>query len=564
MITKIIVDSSKTVQFFRCEKGIFKAIEHFGLYYRVIDLAYERFFEKEIENTSLLILGQEGIGFSLSSAEVDIILRNLHMGMGLVIFDGYLTSYPENFLRNLRFRNFVSKKLSKIKLEKSSFLCQGTYYDEVELKSETIFYAVDFDKRIWNPFIYNEENEICGVYGRLGKGKSVIFFVSAGLWQDDVLGHAEGLDDLFFRCLIWASKKPFITKTMPPFVTCRIDDVSGSENKIAKYRETVNNLKYLDILNKYGFCPNVGLFIDDIGESDKRIIREKYFERQAEFSPHAFSDPNNINEFPIYMKHNGEEFTEEILRENFKRVDKKFEEFGIRPSITVNAHFGEIGLKSLPYLKERGQRFLMNIIRVGKAYSDIKSTQWELKPYGRIDFSLSEIPEDRDFMNILSLPFSIEEKFNNYKRADFDFLYKCTEFLNENEKPDLKRAIRRGIFQIKRGLENKFFGCLMTHEQRISFFKLEQWEEIIRSIVNEIKKEKVIFKSYDYISSYSKNWLSILIEKIEFSENLQITLKGKSNLPIYLYLFYEKDDRVDSNFLEIPAFENSIILHFKV
>ncbi|MCM8771799.1 MAG: hypothetical protein NC922_01785 [Candidatus Omnitrophica bacterium] len=566
MVTKVLIDSLKLVHYSRCEKGILSAIEHFGFYYKIVDLAFERFFEREIENTNLLIIGQEGTGFSLGKTEIELIIKNVYsQGMGLVIFDGYIISYPEDFFKNLKISGFISRKTKKLKLEKSAWLCQGTYLNEIELKKDLIFYSVQFEKKFWKPFLYSDENEICGLYGIFGKGRIVLFLTSAGLWQDETLGHAEGLDDVFFRALIWASKKPIVTKTMPPFITARIDDASASGSKIAKYKETVEKFRYVDILNKYYIIPNIGLFIDDIKEEDIPSIREKYFEKYAEFSPHAFSDPRNLNEFPIYMKHNGEEFSEAELEENFKRVDIKFENFGIKPSKTVNVHFGELGIKALKYLKERNQTFLMNIIKPGKAFSDPKAHIWDLKPYGKIYFSLSEIPEDKDFFNVLSIPFRIESKISDEKKPDFDFLFGCTQFWNENNFVDIKKAIRRGVFQIKRGLENKFFGCFMCHEQRISFLKLEEWEEIIKGIIDEIGKKDIIFRSYDYISEYAKNLKSVSIEKIEYDKNLRITMKGKTKIPLLLTVFQDKDEKeVIFNFLEIPPFENYTILSFKI
>lgn len=563
METKVIVDSSKIVSYSRCEKAIFYAIEHFGFYYKIIDLAFERFSSEELENTNLLILGQEGLGISLGETEASVILKKVYSGMGLVIFDGYIERYPEGFLKTLRIEKVSPKKTSKIKLNPDCWICQGTILNEIELKNDVIFCSIKDERKLWKPFLFSEENDICGIYGYFGKGKVVIFLTSAGLWHDDILGHTEGLDDVFWRSLIWASKKPFITKTIPPFITARIDDVSGSGSKVAKYIETVERFKYVEILNRFNIVPNLGLFIDDVKEKDIEVMREKYYEKLAEFSPHAFSDPNNINEFPIYMKHDGEEFSDYEIQENFKKVDKKFSEFGIRPSLTLNAHFGEVGLKALPFLKERNQKFLMNIIRVGKSFNDPDAFRWDLMPYGKIEFSLSEIPEDKDFFNVVSMPFRIERKEYSDKIVDFDFLYGCTQFWNENHLVDIKRAIKRGVFQIRRGLENKFFGCLMTHEQRISFLKLEQWEEIIRGIMNEIGLKDKIFKSYDYIGIYAKNLKSVFFEKIQVKEKIEIILRGKTEIPLYFSIFHDVDDKVSSNFLEIPPFQNYVILNFK-
>ncbi|MDD3726507.1 MAG: hypothetical protein PHI44_04865, partial [Candidatus Ratteibacteria bacterium] len=279
----------------------------------------------------------------------------------------------------------------------------------------------------------------------------------------------------------------------------------------------------------------------------------------AEFSPHAFSDPKNINEYPIYMKHSGEEFSDEELKNNFEKVDRRFAEWDITPSLTVNAHFGEIGLNALPFLKARGQRYLMNPIRIGKLWNDPSSYQWDVAPYGIPSFSMGPIPEDRDFFNIVSHPGKMDSS-----SPDFDFLCGCTTFWNESHNTDIKKAIERGIFHILRGLENGFFGCLMTHEQRIAYLQPEEWTEIIRNISTGIRKVPHILKSYDYISRYAESRALYRIESAEYKNGISIHLKGKNIMPQYLYLFTDEGDKVVERFLEVPTFENSVVLQFSV
>ena len=42
-----------------------------------------------------------------------------------------------------------------------------------------------------------------------------------------VLGPVDGLDDLVWRGVVWAARKPFVMRGMPNLVTMRVDDVSG-------------------------------------------------------------------------------------------------------------------------------------------------------------------------------------------------------------------------------------------------------------------------------------------------------------------------------------------------
>ncbi len=559
MKTKVVVDSRQQVNYRRVYKSILRALEHFGVYYEIIDLSLMRISSEELEGTHLLILGQEGIGKSLISEETNIILRMvMQQGMGLVVLDGYLEGFPASFLKGLCIEKGSSGKTALLKVPPENGITKRLSQYEISLKMPVLCYSVD-DAAGWNPLLLDEEDNVCGLYKRMGSGRVVFFLVSASLWQGEYLGFTSGLDGLFRNSISWAEKKPFITKAMPPFVTARIDDISFSGSPVAIYKETVEELRWLDVLNRYGFIPNAGIFIDDIQDRDVKYIRGKHTNGLAEFSAHAFKDPRNVNEFPIYMKHNGEEFSEDVLKKNFEKVNRRFAEWSITPSKTVNAHFGEIGLRALPFLKETGQRYLMNPIRVGKPWSDPSAHSWNLEPYDNPSFSFSVIPEDKDFFNVTSHPGNMDSEV-----PDMDFLCGCTRFWNESPSINVKKAIDRGIFQITRGLENGFFGCLMFHEQRVSHIPLKQWEEIVKGISAGIQDVPHIFRSYDYISSYAENRTFYRIEKAEFNKKLSVWLKGRNDMLQYLYLFIDRGEDTVESLLEVPQFEKSIVLNFKI
>jgi len=559
METRVIVDSGNQVSHRRAGKSVLRALDHMGAWYETIDLSWLRISSKELDNSHLLILAQEGIGKSLSGEETGIILKMVNQGMGLLVLDGYLGWYPSAFLKEINLDKGDSGRAESVKVFPENSIIRNISRQEVGLKMPVLSYAVP-ETPEWKPLLLDGGGNVCGAYRKFGRGRIVFFFISASIWQDEYLGFTAGLDGLFRRSISWAAKKPFITKSMPPFVTARIDGVSFSGSPVALHRETVEELRWLDILNKSGFTPNAGLFIDDIQNRDVRRMREKYYDGLAEFSPHAFSDPENINDKSIYMKHNGEEFSNDALRSNFEKVDGKFAEFGITPSKTVNAHFGEIGLKALPFLKARNQRYLMNLIRVGRPWSDPSAHSWDVGPYGKPAFSMGVIPEDRDFFNITSHPGGSMDS----GAPDFDFLYGCTPFWKESSSPDIKKAVQRGLFHIKRGLENGFFGCLMAHEQRIAHLAPEEWEAIIKGISSGLKEIPHTFKSCDYISSYVENRTFYRIEKAEFNKNLSLWLKGRNTMLQYLCLFLDEGENTVESFLEVPAFEKSMVLNFKL
>jgi hypothetical protein len=353
---------------------------------------------------------------------------------------------------------------------------------------------------------------------------------------------------------------------MPPFVTARVDDASGSSSLFGKSKKSANyHFQYLDKLNEHNYIPNIGLFIDDISSEDSKIIKSKFDHKKAEFSPHAFKDPRNIAEKLIYMKHTGEEFTEEELKNNFKRVDEKFSQWKIKPSRCLNAHFGEVGIGAIPFLKERGQIFRMEAMRFGKLYADPKAWDWNPKPFSSLGYIFDFIPDYPDFFYVISSP-NVSGKDDSNAPAT-DLLLGCTPFWNENPYNDVEKAAQRGAKQIKRGLDNLFFGCIITHEQRIATLSIEEWDKILSSIDRLTYKYEKIFKSYEYIAQYAKNKVKSHIKEAKYdfhSKKIKCTLNGETDMPLQLYIFVDKDNEVEYKFGTIPAFTGSTTVSFKL
>jgi len=394
------------------------------------------------------------------------------------------------------------------------------------------------------------------------------FLISPKLWLPEYFGHCSGLDDILFRAIIWAVKKPFITKTIPPFIACRIDDANGSANIFEKKKDSANkNFAYLNLLNKYGYIPNIGLFIDDITEEDSKIIKKKYDQKLADFSSHAFSDPKNINEFPIYMHHNGEEFSQEELKENFNRVDKKFQDWKIKQSKTINAHFGEIGVNSLPFLKERGIKFTMQPgIPFGYNWAGAaegKHPEWNPFPYGNHGFNYDEMLKYPEFFNVVAHPLGSHKLRESIESCDF--LWGNTTFWNESKFNNIKGAAEKASKIIKLGLDSGFFGCLMAHEQRIATLSAKEFEEILKRIDDSLSDREKVFASYDAIAEYIYNHRQTKLEEVRIKGNkISCQLTGKSDIPLKLSIFREEKDKIIRSFFNLSPFSGEVEVENKM
>ncbi|MCK9265656.1 hypothetical protein M0P98_02045 [bacterium] len=562
MKTYVIVDSSQVFEYEGFKNSVLRALKHFGIFFEIVDLSQTSVSSEILKDAHLLIFAQENIGKNIDSTEWQAILNSVSEGMGLLSLDGNLSLYPTTVLKSLNIIPGKDTKITSLKLKEGSTF--SSIVEEEVILETPVPSLPNVAKEDWSVFLTNEEGIPSASFRFFGAGRVILFSISSLIWQNEYIGFAGPLDRVFRDSIVWVAKKPYIMKIMPPFVTGRIDDISFGGSRVLKYKETLSGLKWLDILNDYGFIPNAGLFIDDILDEDAKRFKEKEELGLVEFSPHGFVDfayMDNEDLCPIYLKHNGEEFTNEELKRNFERVDTKFKKWGINYSQTVNVHYAEIGINSLPFLKERGHKYLMTSIRVGKSYFDPDARSWKLSPYANRDYCFGYIPEDNHFFNVLST-----SKGKNYLVPHTDMLYGCTTLHKESPYTNVEKSIDKAFNRIKQGIDRGFFGCIATHEQRIAQVNPQDWELIIKGISDKLRSIPHIMASYDHISRYAENRLFSNISQASYNESnreLTITLKGKSCMEQKVYLFTQNGEDIVEKSVDIPEFEGSLELNIK-
>jgi hypothetical protein len=390
-----------------------------------------------------------------------------------------------------------------------------------------------------------------------GKGRIVQFTLSPRFWLPEHFGHVHGLDGLFWRSIAWAARRPFVMMAMPPFVTARIDDASGSGSAYLVGKDSAAaSFRYIDGLNKFHYLPNVGLFTDDITREDGKILKEKYDRRLAEFSAHAWTNERHIYNQRILNNSAASpvEFSEAELRRAFAKLDGQFAAWGVTPSRTVNSHFFNPGVNSLPFLKQRGETFLMFAGKFGRSYSDPTAYTWNPKPYGDPGFTIDYMPDDPAFFSVEAHPYTVAPD-GRISDADIDILWGNTTFGKESPRNNLSGAARKGVWEIRLGLDALFFGCLFTHEQRIARVTVAEWEEVLSEIDRATSKWDRIFKSYDTIAAYAKSRYDTKLTEANWKPEtgrIRIRVAGESTVPLSLYVFAR--DGLEYRFKEIPTF----------
>src|SRR5436190_17352411 len=94
---------------------------------------------------------------------------------------------------------------------------------------------------------------------KYGRGRAVQW-ASYDWMAVAVKGPMAGLDDLIWRSLVWAARKPFVIRGMPNFVTMRVDDVEGP-------------LWWAHVANEIGFKPWIGPFITPMNQAAVADLR---------------------------------------------------------------------------------------------------------------------------------------------------------------------------------------------------------------------------------------------------------------------------------------------------
>ena len=552
-----LVDSAETSEYSILDDAIWCALKHFGVPFEVFDLSKTDISHETLSSHSLIIIAQDGLGAALSIEEAENIADSVKEGTGLVSFDGRVDEYrdplkkmlgistsPEpthqeslmvsavRTVNNTHFITYTREIGSVLKFKKPVLMGNVT---EVRKNSQILLVGA-FNGR---PVVFTTT---------FGEGKAVIFTLSLKVWLPEYLGHAQGLDDVFWKSLVWAAKKPFVMFAIPPFVTIRIDDCSGANDHFG----------YIDILNKHNYIPNIGLFTENITEADAKVIKEKYDAGLAEFSPHALTTHKLIYFDPKIPEHDGgKERTESELKKMFKRLDEQFTSWGIKPSKVLNYHWAELGKNALPFLKKRGITFLHGPAwNFGEAWN-APHEDLKIKPYGMIGkmggYFYGKHPQDPDFYIFMAFPSG----------------YPLTDFLGGGivKSNSIEEAARIASHTIKLGLDSLFFGCPLTHEYLISCLTSEEFDRLLTIVDKLTERYHKIFKGLDYIGEYLKNRDQCSISEVKYDKatnKIECIIKGKSTMPLYLYVYREKGSSVEYRLQEIPSFEGLLKITFQV
>jgi len=522
------------------EETILLALEHFGMPYRVLDLARERPTAERLATCAGVVLAQSRLGQALTEAETEVLADAVRQGAGLVNLDNDLRLYHGPLLEMFGFEgvnpNAYATDVVRVRSAAHSITQMQTqgelhHFDRMAtaviaeswgadvvplvdglLGKEQLVYT-----RHLSPGCVFEPGHFPVLFAtRWGKGRAVQFALNPRVWRNAVFGHARGMDDLFWRSLVWSVRKPFAANMVPPFVTMSIDDCCGRLD-----------FGYVDLACDHGFVPMPSLFLRHVPERLFPKIREGVESGRAQYNTHALS----YYELMTYDFGRGECARGELER-RFAYDDAWWGRVGASPAATNRFHWGEYGRFALPFLKQRGRVFFCPALQTGlhKADMCMLDGYW---PFNLQNRYYDYLPDDPDFFAFAAV----------FPRGQEDFLTNCTAWLGESERNDVERAASSAADRIRFGLRDGFFGELVFHEQKLDALTLEEWDRILTRTEELTAPFEKIHAGHDEIArclkAKSDTWIS---ESVVEGDEVCAKLAGQADAPLRLSIFRDQDD----------------------
>jgi hypothetical protein len=376
-----------------------------------------------------------------------------------------------------------------------------------------------------------------------GKGRAALF--STYEWvRPDVKGKVYGLDDLVWRSIVWAARKPFVLRGMPNYLAFRVDDVAGfgvGDNR---------HLGWVKIANRHGLKPWLGVFIEDLRRDpiSTRVLAELTQKELATASVHAYRWPDFffLDEPLLTDEHGrniaGRPWSNEQMAANWREAGQFFSDNGIRKSPVILPHFYQFPPNAFDGIKSWGAEFVATVLVPGRGYG---TAMLQAGPYLRGEpprrSSASDPVYIADWLEIPGRP--------EFDRAFFNFVLEIRDDAGYEWAPSgvpVEEAIRRGVDQSIRAYRSLLPAVLFTHESDyLRHLSPEVWDRILAGVMEGLKPYQPVLVTLDYLCQYLRALHTSRLATARFDPRTgrgTVRFEGNTDLPLKFNLFETHSD----------------------
>jgi hypothetical protein len=368
--------------------------------------------------------------------------------------------------------------------------------------------------------------------GRQGAGR-VVLWTSYEWMRPEVRGPLGGLDDLMWRSLVWAARKPFVLQLLPPIVTMRMDDESGP-------------LDWLHTAVAVGFKPWVGVFLSDLDDAESRELAAIVRSGAATASVHSF-DASTF----FYYDHSGRRaWPTATMAANWRRATDWHRRYDLPMSSYIVPHFYEIGANALPLLTDAGAEFLVTHMAPGGAYG----MPWlRSGPFRRWATGISTA----------AVPVYYADEVPGSGRVDAPGLFNCVTEIRDDAgyewfpTPDVDATVARGVRQLSRALDSRVLATLFTHGYFIPAIAAADWRTILERTLAGVAAHAPLQMTMDAACRFVRDQHTSAISAVRVVEgtgNVRLTVTGRAAAPTTVSVFTEDATGITERTVAVPAF----------
>ena len=565
----LIVCDSRLEEHLQIHETVYAALGHFGIPYRVHDLATADLDAATLEACAVVILGQDNMGPGLTRASQSALLDSIAGGLGMVNLDYNLMHYDKSYVDAIGLAGLRAGRPMAV---------DSTASIAIPTIDHWITWTQERDRlhRFNMPVpaalakVKGRKTEILGetdsggpavVCARHGKGRIVQWLVSHRIWTLQAFGHAHGLDDLFWKGIVWAARKPFAMLCMPPFVRFRFDDCNGL------YR-TPEDMAFVDEFARRGHKPNMCVSMNALTDSGWRFLKRHYDAGTVEVAPHTWEGGVSL-----YYGKDGKAYSKTRFSKLIRETAAMMRRRKIVPSKILSDHEHEYSSNVLPYLKQLGIEYKMNVMLPDEKWTGIH-VDWKPAPYGSMSYALDYTPGPYPLFVVfnhypafdharsyLSPTRFLLNRAGGYGRHMWDFLNGLTT--RDLPKNDVKEMADRLVDHTRLGLNSLFFGGSISHSHFSCALSAADWKAVLDRYEQRTERLEKINVGYDDVAIYAR---SKFHSRVTSSNRLAdgamaVRLAGKAQVPLRLSVFDEKDGAPERRFVEGEPFEGRYDFH---
>ncbi len=561
----VVLVNSQSARYLDFQHFIQPYLDNFGFPYTVLDLT-TNVPDPSISNCAVIIIGHSQLDTNrtyLSPTVQSNLSLAVFNGAGLVNFDNDLSSGSSpryQFVQNIfGFGYGSATSASTVSLPPTEASSQMHYItaahaanDAIALRASMTLARVTYGANVkavatsgGSPFV---------AVTSYGQGRAVQW-TSYGWMPTTVLGPLEGLDDLVWRGVVWAARKPFVMRGLPNLVVLRMDDASGP-------------FWWVHVANQMGFKPWIGFFLSSIDDTEAADLSSLVTSGRATASVHSFDCCSSF----FYFNHSaGTAYSDSVMSNNFATATQWHTSHNVPISKVVGPHYSEIGPNAFPGLAAWGVEFVPIEIVPGTVEYASPGAPWLIGgPY-----RLYETPQPgqvnwplwyADFLSVPGHPELNGRFFNCYVEVRDDS--SCNEWCPANN--DVAGSIGRGTRQVKRALDSMAMGQLYTHEWYLipipqssnqTPISSNNWSAILQGITNNLGPYTPNYVTMDYACQYVRAMRTSRLLTSAYDPvagQTTVTLSGNADLDTSVYVFVGTDNAISSSFGAVPAFSGSV------